>query len=224
VVILSGDEIFEKLKKAVVDYDEKNAIETATKIVEQKMDILAAVKALGECMLEIAKKYENSEIFLPDLLLSSDTIYAALRVLEPHVKIAERDAKKKIIIGTIEGDVHDIGKNIDVHDIGKNILKTMLTAAGFNVIDLGRDVPVEKFVSEVEKQGADAVAMSTLMTATMKNMERVASLLYEKGLAPRVKIAVGGAPVSGEFADDVGAHIYATNALEAVELFKRLLG
>ena len=215
MVILSGDEIFEKLKKAVVDYDEKNAIETATKIVEQKMDILAAVKALGECMLEIAKKYENSEIFLPDLLLSSDTIYAALRVLEPHVKIAERDAKKKIIIGTIEGDVHDIGKNI---------LKTMLTAAGFEVIDLGRDVPVEKFVSEVEKQGADAVAMSTLMTATMKNMERVASLLYEKGLAPRVKIAVGGAPVSGEFADDVGAHIYATNALEAVELFKRLLG
>ncbi|MEX2750540.1 MAG: corrinoid protein, partial [Candidatus Freyarchaeota archaeon] len=190
------------------------ATETATKIVEQKMDITAAIEALGEGMLEIARKYENSEIFLPELLLSSDTMYAALRVLEPHVKIVETDVKKKIVIGTIEGDVHDIGKNI---------LKTMLTAAGFKVVDLGRDVPVEKFVSEVEKQGADAVAISTLMTTTMKNMEKVANLLYEKGLAPKVKIAVGGAPVSGEFADDIGAHIYATNAMEAVELFKKML-
>ncbi|MEX2725338.1 MAG: B12-binding domain-containing protein, partial [Candidatus Freyarchaeota archaeon] len=107
--------------------------------------------------------------------------------------------------------------------IGKNILKTMLTATGFKVVDLGRDVPVEKFVSEVEKQGADAVAISTLMTTTMKNMEKVANLLYEKGRAPKVKIAVGGAPVSGEFADDIGAHIYATNAMEAVELFKKML-
>lgn len=211
---MTSYEIFEKLKKAVINYDEKEAIDTATKIVEQKMDIVAAIEALGRGMLEIARKYENSELFLPDLLLSSDAMYAALRVLEPQVKIVERDVKKKIIIGTIEGDVHDIGKNI---------LKTMLTAAGFRVVDLGRDVPVEKFVSEVEKQGADAVAMSTLMTTTMKNMERVANLLYEKGLAPRVKIAVGGAPVSEGFADDVGAHIYATNAMEAVELFKRLL-
>lgn len=211
---MTGYEIFEKLKNAVIDYDDEEAIETATKIVEQKMDITAAIEALGEGMLEIARKYENSEIFLPELLLSSDTMYAALRVLEPHVKIVEMDVKKKIVIGTIEGDVHDIGKNI---------LKTMLTATGFKVVDLGRDVPVEKFISEIEKQGADAVAMSTLMTATMKNMERAANLLYEKGLAPKVKIAVGGAPVSGEFADDIGAHIYATNAVEAVELFKRLL-
>lgn len=211
---LTVSEIFEKLKNAVIDYDDEEAIETATKIVEQKMDIISAIEALGEGMLEIARKYENSEIFLPDLLLSSDTMYAALRVLEPHVKIVETDVKKKIVIGTIEGDVHDIGKNI---------LKTMLTATGFKVVDLGRDVPVEKFVSEVEKQGADAVAMSTLMTTTMKNMEKVANLLYEKGLAPKVKIAVGGAPVSGEFADDIGAHIYATNAMEAVELFKKML-
>ncbi|MEM2958198.1 MAG: corrinoid protein [Candidatus Jordarchaeaceae archaeon] len=211
---MTVSEIFEKLKNAVIDYDDEEAIETATKIVEQKMDIISAIEALGEGMLEIARKYENSEIFLPDLLLSSDTMYAALRVLEPHVKIVETDVKKKIVIGTIEGDVHDIGKNI---------LKTMLTATGFKVVDLGRDVPVEKFVSEVEKQGADAVAMSTLMTTTMKNMEKVANLLYEKGLAPKVKIAVGGAPVSGEFADDIGAHIYATNAMEAVELFKKML-
>lgn len=207
-------EIFEKLKQAVIDFDEKQAIEIATKIVEQKMNIIAAIEALGEGMIEIAKRYENYDIFLPELLLSSDTMYTALHILEPHIKIIEKDVTKKIIIGTIEGDVHDIGKNI---------LKTMLTAAGFKVIDLGRDVPIDKFVSEVEKQGADAVAMSTLMTATMTNMERVASILYEKGLAPRVKIAVGGAPVSGEFADDVGAHIYATNAMDAVELFKRLL-
>ncbi|MGQ9720565.1 MAG: cobalamin-dependent protein [Candidatus Jordarchaeum sp.] len=211
---MTSFEIFEKLKKAVIDYDEKEAIETATKIVEQKMDIIAAIETLGEGMLEIAKKYENSEIFLPELLLSSDTMYTALNILEPHIKIIKKYIKKRIVIGTIEGDVHDIGKNI---------LKTMLTAAGFDIIDLGRDVPIDKFVSEVEKQGADAVAMSTLMTATMVNMERVASMLYEKGLAPRVKIAVGGAPVSGEFADDVGAHIYATNAMDAVELFKRLL-
>lgn len=211
---MAGYELLEKLKKAVIDYDEKEAIDAASKIVEQKMDLIAAIEALGEGMLEIARKYENSEIFLPDLLLSSDTMYTALRILEPHIGIAETDVKKKILIGTIEGDVHDIGKNL---------LKTMLTAAGFKVIDLGRDVPVEKFVSEVEKQGADAVAMSTLMTATMKNMERVANLLYEKGLAPRVKIAMGGAPVSGNFADDAGAHIYATNAMEAVKLFKRLL-
>ncbi|MFB0563870.1 MAG: B12-binding domain-containing protein [Candidatus Lokiarchaeia archaeon] len=207
-------EIFEKLKQAVIDFDEKQAIEIATKIVEQKMNIIAAIEALGEGMIEIAKRYENYDIFLPELLLSSDTMYTALHILEPHIKIIEKDVTKKIIIGTIEGDVHDIGKNI---------LKTMLTAAGFKVIDLGRDVPIDEFVSEVKKQGADAVAMSTLMTATMTNMERVASILYEKGLAPRVKIAVGGAPVSGEFADDVGAHIYATNAMDAVELFKRLL-
>ena len=207
-------EIFEKLKRAVIDFDEKQAIEIATKIVEQKMDIIAAIEALGEGMIEIAKRYENYDIFLPELLLSSDTMYAALDILEPHININKKGITKKIVIGTIEGDVHDIGKNI---------LKTMLTASGFEVVDLGRDVPVEKFVSAVEEHNADAVAMSTLMTSTMMNMERVANILYERGLAPRVKIAVGGAPVSGEFADDIGALIYANNAMNAVELFKKVL-
>jgi len=211
---LNSSEILEKLKKAVIDFDEREAVETAEKIVEQKIDIAAAIEALREGMIEVAKRYENKEAFMSEILLSSETMYACLEILEPHIKIGKR-IPKKIVIGTVEGDVHDIGKNI---------LKTMLTAAGFKVVDLGRDVPVEKFVSEVEEHGADAVAMSTLMTTTMANMERVANILYEKGLAPRVKIAVGGAPVSGEYADDIGAHIYSTNAIEAVDFFKKVLG
>lgn len=155
------------------------------KIVKQKMDVAAAIESLRDGMIEVAKRYENKEVFMSEILLSSETMYAALGILEPHIKIGKR-IPKKIVIGTVEGDVHDIGKNI---------LKAMLIAAGFSVVDLGRDVPVDKFVSEVEERGADAVAMSTLMTTTMANMEKVANILYEEGLAPRVKIAVGGAPL-----------------------------
>lgn len=165
-------------------------------------------------MNKAAELYEQEEYFIPELLICSDAMYNGLDVLRPHLPKTDEE-KCRVIIGVVEGDTHDIGKNI---------VKIMLEAAGYEMIDLGRDVPATSFIDKVKETGASIVAMSTLMSTTMDNMAKVIGLLTEEGLKDKVKVVVGGAPVSPLFAEKIGADGYSENAAEAVRLVNRLTG
>jgi len=165
-------------------------------------------------MTIVGDKYAKHEYFLPQVLLAANAMYGGLDILLPHIPKA--DAAKKVVgvIGVVEGDVHDIGKNI---------VKTMLTAAGLDMHDFGKDVPIENFVNSVKNQKANLIAMSTLMTPTMDGMKAVVDGLIENGDRMKVKIIIGGAPTSQAFADDIGADMHAINAQEAVKKVKEVL-
>ncbi|MDR3363376.1 MAG: cobalamin-dependent protein, partial [Clostridiales Family XIII bacterium] len=145
---------------------------------------------------------------------SSDALYAGLDVLKPHIKRTDGQARSKVVIGVISGDTHDIGKNL---------VKIMLETAEFEVIDLGRDVPAEDFVRIAIEEQAEVIAISTLMTTTMKGIERVIRLLNERNVRDDFQVIVGGSPISQRYADRIGADGYSANASSAVELAKRLV-
>jgi methanogenic corrinoid protein MtbC1 len=138
-------------------------------------------------------------------------MYGALDILLPHIPKEAAAKRVEMVIGVVEGDVHDIGKNI---------VKTMFTAAGFNVHDVGRDVPADTFVSTARSNNAQVLAMSTLMTPTMDSMKATVDAMVEEGLRAKLKIIIGGAPTSQEFADEIGADMHAVNAQEAVAKVK----
>ena len=144
----------------------------------------------------VGEKYAAHTIFLPQVLLAADSMYGALDILLPHIPREAAAKRIDMVIGVVEGDVHDIGKNI---------VKTMFTAAGFNVHDVGRDVPAEDFVEASKANNAQLVAMSTLMTPTMDSMKAAVDALVEEGIRSQLKIIIGGAPTSQEFADEIGA-------------------
>ena len=160
--------------------------------------------------------YDAEEYFVTDVLLCSDAMYAGLDVLRPHLPAVENTGDvKKAVIGVVEGDTHDIGKNL---------VKIMMDTAGFEMHDLGRDVPLAQFVDTAEEVGADIIAMSTLMTTTMPGMREVVSMLEERGIRGKYKVMVGGSPISQKFCDEIGADIYTSNAVEAVKAAKAAVG
>jgi 5-methyltetrahydrofolate--homocysteine methyltransferase len=159
--------------------------------------------------------YEAGEFFLPQLVMAGATMKEGMAVLEPLLKDeGEGRSKGTVVIGTVEGDLHDIGKNI---------VKTLLEAAGFRVHDIGVDQPVANFVDTARQANAQIVAMSALLTTTMPNMAQVVDALAEAGLKDRVRVMVGGAPISREFANQIGAEGYAADAVKAVREAERLL-
>ena len=168
---------------------------------------------LVEGMNEASKLYDEEEYFVTDVLLCSDAMYAGLDVLRPHLP-KENDSKKiKGVIGVVEGDTHDIGKN----------LVRMFETAGFEMYDLGRDVPLRDFVEKVKETNASLLCMSTLMTTTMGGMEKIINMLKEEGIRNKVTVMVGGSPISQKYANDIGADGYSSNAVEAVRVAKELL-
>ncbi len=209
------EELFKKLSDAVVDMDEEGTISLAQNIVAAKIDAYEAVeKGLSDGMDRAGKLFEEEEYFIPELLLCSDAMYAGLDVLKGHIKTAEQGEKQKVVIGVVEGDTHDIGKNL---------VKIMLETSGFDVIDLGRDIPPLTFVEKAKEVQADIIAVATLMTTTMDGMAEVVRILQAQDIKDRYKVIVGGGPISQSFADKIGADGYAVNAAEAVRLSKRLL-
>ncbi|MDU5237383.1 MAG: cobalamin-dependent protein, partial [Finegoldia magna] len=150
-----------------------------------------------------------------DILLCSDAMYAGLDVLQKHVEMNDDDILGVGVIGVVEGDTHDIGKNL---------VKLMMQTAGFKMIDLGRDVKLQNFIDAAVENDADLICMSTLMTTTMDNMGKVIEMLKEQGLRDRFKVMIGGGPISQAFADKIGADSYTENAVEAVEAAKKLVG
>lgn len=214
---MPSDEITSKLIKdlydAVVDMDEEAAVATSNAILKEGVDAYRAVKqGLNAAMDKVGVLYANQEYFVPELLLCSDALYASLDILKPHIKTEETEVKGKIIIGVVEGDIHDIGKNL---------VKIMFDAAGWTVYDLGKDVNIQKFAEEYEKLKSDVVALSALMTTSMMAMPRIIELVKAKN--PKVAIMVGGAPLTKEIAKSYGADGYAADATKAVEEAARLV-
>ena len=171
-------------------------------------------KGLRSAMEEVGRRFEILEIFLPDVMLAADAMKAGVDVLRPHLGADMGGSGGVVLIGTVEGDVHDIGKNI---------VAIMLEGAGFTVVDLGYDVPVMTFVERAVEVNPDIVAMSSLMTTTMVHMPRVIKSLTDQGVRAQVKAIVGGAPVLPEWAREIGADGYGENATEAVNIVKELM-
>ncbi len=211
--------VLERIKEALVDLDEEallNAVEEALRAGVPAERIV--FEAMSRGMEEVGKLFETGEYFLAEMIIAADIFRKAMERLQPLLEEAASSAARargRVVIGTVEGDVHDIGKSL---------VASMLRAAGFEVIDLGVDVPAEQFAEAVEKYRPDIVAMSALLTTTMKNMERVVRTLEERGLRSRVKIVIGGAPTTPEFAERIGADAWARNAVEAVKKCVELLG
>jgi corrinoid protein of di/trimethylamine methyltransferase len=209
------EEILAGLEKAVVAGKKQEAIQHANEAMAAGVKALDAIDhGLIKGMNIVGDKYGAHEFYLPQVLLAADAMYGALDVLLPHIPKADADKRIGVILGVVEGDVHDIGKNI---------VKTMFTAAGYDVHDLGRDVPPETFVAKVKETKSQVLAMSTLMTPTMDGMKAVMDGLVEAGLRMNVKTIIGGAPTSKEFADDIGADFWAGNAQDAVVKVKGAL-
>lgn len=169
-------------------------------------------KGLLEGLGRVGAKFKAGEIFIPEVLVVAKIVHDAMDILRPHMTKGEFTHRGKVVLGTVRGDLHDIGKNL---------VGIMLEASGFEVIDIGINVPSEKFVETVQEHGADIVGLSALLTTTMSEMERVIEQFKSAGLDTRV--IVGGAPITQEFADKIGADAYAVNAAEAVDKVVELL-
>jgi 5-methyltetrahydrofolate--homocysteine methyltransferase len=163
----------------------------------------------------VGQQFRLREIFLPDVLLAARAMYAGLNILRPHLAKEGVPLRGKVVLGTIKGDLHDIGKNL---------VAIMLKGAGFEVIDLGHDVAPEAFVDAAVREGAPLIGMSALLTTTMARMKDVVELVAKRGLSDQIKTIVGGAPVSPDFAREIGADDYASDGATAVERVKTLLG
>lgn len=209
------EELHKGLSDAVVDMDEDLARELAQAVVDEGFDAYEAIeKGLSAGMEEVGRLYEEEEYFIPELLLCSDAMYAGIEILRPHIKKREDSVRHTVVIGVVEGDTHDIGKNL---------VKIMLESAGFDVIDLGRDIPASEFVKAAEENHAEIIALATLMTTAMPAMREVLEVLEKEAKRGKFKVVVGGGPISPAFAEKIGADVYAVNAAEAARLARELV-
>lgn len=211
-----ADDIIEQLRDAVVNMNEDAARVLSRKALEEGIDAYEAVnRGLTAAMDKVGELYNNNEYYVPELLLCSDAMYAGLEVLSPHIRAEASGKKRKLLIGTVEGDIHDIGKNL---------VKTMFEATGWSVHDLGRDVRLSLFAEEQKRIQPDIVALSALMTTSMLAMPRAIEMIKRED--PDVPIMLGGAPLTHDIAMGYGADGYADNAAKAVheadEVLKRL--
>jgi len=203
----SKEELFEKLKDGVINFKDDQVKEASQTAVDEGYPALEMIMdGLAAGMEVVGDLYEKQEYFVPEVLMCADALYGGLDILRPHVPKKEGGAIAQVVIGSIQGDVHDIGKNL---------VKMMFDVAGWEVYDLGRDVPLENFVKEQLRTDAEVVAMSAMMTTTMLGMRKVIKMIKEKN--PNVAIMLGGAPVTQDVATLFGADGYAESAGNAVQ-------
>jgi corrinoid protein of di/trimethylamine methyltransferase len=211
---LSKEAILNKLSDAVVSGKPDIAKEGAKEALAAKVDPLDAINnGLVKGMSIVGDKYAARQVYLPQVLVSAHTMYAGLDLLLPAIPKTALANMKRAATAVVEGDVHDIGKNI---------VKTMLTASGFDVTDLGKDVPTQTIVDEAKKLKLDALALSTLMTPTMDGMKAVVDGLVESGYRKNVKVCIGGAPTSPAFAKEIGADHRDANAQDCAAWLKEV--
>ena len=210
-------EMFEKLAQTVIDGEPEEAAELAQQALAQGLDALDCInKGLSPGIDEVGELFATGEYYLPDLILGGDAMKAALEVLEPTLAGGQnREILGRVVLGTVEGDLHEIGKTL---------VGTMLTANGFEVIDIGVDQPASKFVAAVKEHDATLVGASALLTTTMLHQQEVVGALKEAGLSDRVKVMIGGAPITENWAKEIGADGYAEDAIGAVAVAKELVG
>ena len=206
-------EILDAIRNAVVQYDEDQCVIWCKTALQEGLDAYeATMKGLAAGMDTVGELYTRQEYFVPELLLCSDALYAGLNILRPYIRTDSAAHKGKLLLGVVEGDIHDIGKNL---------VKTMFEASGWQVVDLGKDVKLDRFAEEQKRIKADLVGLSALMTTSMMAIEKVVGML--KAADPEVKVLVGGAPLSLEIARKFGADGYAEDAVSAVQEAGRLI-
>jgi len=203
-------EIIEKAKEAILEFDDEAAETVAQEALDAGINPAELIEeGFTAAMTNVGERFGAGELFLPHVIAAADAMQAAINILTPELEkmSAQTKSKATVVIGTIEGDIHSIGKDI---------VATMLKIAGYKVVDLGRDVPIKKYVEKARELKADLVASSALMTTTMVSQIQIEEQLKESGLRESLKTMVGGAPVTQAWADKIGASIYAENAADAV--------
>ena len=208
--------VLESLYEAIMDGD----METAQEKVQEALDTnIGPGRILNEGMIaamaEVGQLFEDGEYFVPEMLIAARAMQGGMLILKPYLGEGDVQSPGKVVIGTVKGDLHDIGKNL---------VAMMLEGAAFEIVDLGTDVSADKFVAAVKESGANVVAMSALLTTTMPNMVNTIAALKEAGLRDKVKVMVGGAPLTQDYAEKIGADGYAADANQAVASAKALLG
>ena len=212
-----SQELFRRMAQSVIDGEDEEAAALARAALEKGIDPLAAINdGFTAGMDVVSERYSSGEYFLPDLIMGGEAMKAALAVLEPVLAASgqQREVLGTIVLGTVKGDIHEIGKAL---------VGSMLSANGFRVYDLGIDVESNTFVVKAQEHNADIVALSALLTTTMLLQRDVIELLAEAGLGERVKVMVGGSPVTQGWADQIGADGFAEDAANAVVAAKRLM-
>jgi corrinoid protein of di/trimethylamine methyltransferase len=207
-----------ELREAVLSYDLDTLVNAVKKSLGKGLSAVDVVNALTIVLREVGDKFQAGDLFLAELVAIAENVKTAIsEVLEPELRKVggERKSLGKVVIGTVHGDIHDIGKNI---------VASMLFAAGFEVYDLGKDVPVEEFIRKTREVNADIIAMSALLSTTLPVQREVIERLGREGLRDKVKVMVGGAPVTKEWAEEIGADGYGEDAIEAVKVAKTLSG
>lgn len=205
----------QKLYDAVLNGDQKTAVAVTQEALAggaSPMELIT--KYMVPAMDEVGRRFECEDYFVPELLLSARAMKGSLELLRPLLAASGAEPAGRVVIGTVKGDLHDIGKNL---------VASMLEGAGFEVTDLGADVPAEKFIAAVQEKKANLVALSALLTVTMPAMRTTIEAFKQAGVREQVKIMVGGAPVTQQFAQEIGADGYSDNASAAVGLARRLV-
>jgi dimethylamine corrinoid protein len=210
-----SNEILEKLADVVVRGKIKEAKPLAEEALAAGIDAKTIIfDSLSKAMAVVGEKYESKQYFLPQVLLAAQTMYQALDVALPKLEVDANAVPGKVVLAVVEGDVHDIGKNI---------VKAMLTGAGLTIFDMGRDVPVKNIVEKAKAENAQIVAASTLMTPTLASMKEIERMLAEENLKGKMKTIIGGGATSKEFAAQIGTDGWAYDAVEAVQVVQNLL-
>ena len=213
-----SEDLFKQMAQAVIDGDDDEAIALAQQALDQGVDPLEAInKGYTAGMDVVGELYSTGDYFLPDLILGGEAMKAALAALEPALKASGqvREVLGTVVLGSVKGDIHEIGKSL---------VGSMLSANGFDVYDLGIDIEADEFVTKAREYNADIVALSALLTTTMLHQRDVIELLAEAGFRDRVKVMVGGSPVTQGWADQIGADGFAEDAAGAVVVAKKMMG
>lgn len=207
---MSEEKILKDLQKSILEYDSAGAVTAAKAAIAAKMDPLKAIeKGLVPSIESIGEKFEKMEIYLPELMLAAEAMKSALALLLPLIPKGSKGAKATVIIGTVQGDVHEIGKNI---------VSSMLMAGGFNVVDLGVDVKTTIFINEAKRNGAKIIGASALMSSTIGSQKDIVDFLVSSGERRKYAVIVGGGPTTKEWAKEIGADGCGMTAVEAVRL------
>jgi len=213
---MNTEEFLNTVIEAIMEGNKDESVQLAQRAITEKMDLSEVIeKGYIPGIQQVGQKWEEGEYFLPELIASAECMKAAMEILHPELEKAQIKVRStgKIVIGTVEGDIHDIGKNL---------VASILSANGFDVVDLGADVKLETFFEKAEEVNADVICLSALLTTTMTGQKKFIELLKEKGMYGLFKVMVGGAPVNQKWADDIGADGYSENALTAVDAAKKL--
>ena len=207
---------FSALQQAVIEGDDKETVSLVSEALEQRENPADIVNSgLQAGLIIVGERFSSGEFFIPEMLLAARAVNRALEVLRPHLTDSKEVTVGRVVLGTVAGDIHDIGKNL---------VGMLLEGAGFEVVDLGTNVTAEQFVAAAREHGPDIVGLSALLTTTMPGLGTTIEAFKSAGLREKVKVVIGGAPVTSHFAERIGADGYGADGGAAIELCRRLVG